>query len=82
MDANKKFCLLKNSDGERGFAGKKKIYEIIIDGNKLTFSWGMAEKSNRQTKVQYFYTNWAANQAAQVQMFNKINGGYELAYEV
>lgn len=82
MDTNKKFCLLKNSDGDRGLAGKKKIYEIIVDGNKVTFSWGMAEKPNRQTKTQFFYSPTAALQAAKVQMYSKISGGYELAYSV
>lgn len=82
MDANKKFCLLKNSDGNRGIAGKKKIYEILVDGNKVTFSWGMAEKTTRQTKTQFFYSPAGAMQAAKVQMYNKISSGYELAYAV
>lgn len=82
MDTNKKFCLLKNSDGNRGLAGKKKIYEILVDGTKVTFSWGMAEKTTRQTKVETFSHPAYAMQAATTKVWEKVSGGYEIAYTV
>lgn len=78
----KKWCLLKNSDGDRGLAGKKKIYEVTVDGTKVTYSWGMAEKSTRQTFVDYGYNNTAAFQLAMMKVNYKIENGYEIAYTV
>lgn len=45
----KKWCLLKVSDGQRGNNGKKKVYEITVSGNSVSYSWGMAEKPGRRT---------------------------------
>ena len=45
----KKWCLLKTSDGERGTNGKQKVYEVIVEGSKVITVWGMAEKTQRQT---------------------------------
>jgi predicted DNA-binding WGR domain protein len=78
----KKFCLLKKSDGIRGEIGKKKIYEITVSGNFLLTSWGMAEKVSRQSAKQWFATPAAAAQAANVKMYEKLGKGYELAYTV
>lgn len=78
----KKFCLLKNSDGARGANGKKKIYEITVNGNTVTMSWGMAEKPNRQTKVETFSHPAYAMQAATTKVWEKVSGGYEIAYTV
>ena len=77
-----KWCLLKESDGTRGVAGKRKIYEITItDDHEVIFEWGRAEKKERQgTKVQRFYSDQAARRAASEQLFAKQAKGYVLAY--
>lgn len=78
----KKWCLIKESDGARGAAGKKKIYEVIVSGNLVRFSWGMAEKSTRQTKTEYASNNNVALQIASGQVSAKLGRGYTLAYVV
>jgi predicted DNA-binding WGR domain protein len=78
----KKFCLLKNSDGARGANGKKKIYEVTVSGNTVTMTWGMAEKPNRQTKVETFSHPAYAMQAATTKVWEKVSGGYKVAYTV
>lgn len=78
----KKYALLKVSDGKRGEMGKQKIYEIVVSGNKVTTSWGMAEKAQRQSSVQVYATEGAASQAAKVKLWDKLAGGYRLAYSV
>lgn len=77
-----KWALLKASDGARGRNGKKKIYEIVVDGQVLRCAWGMAEKPNRQTSVQRFWSHGAALQAAYVKLYEKQDRGYEVAYKV
>lgn len=79
---NKKWCLLKTSDGARGAAGKKKVYEITISDNVLRCEWGMAEKTTRQSSTQVFYSHQAALAAAHEKMWNKRTKGYELVYAV
>lgn len=82
---NKKWALLKGSDigpMGRGQAGKKKVYEITLDGFTLTCSWGMAEKTQRQTSVKTFSTTQAALVAAYDKLYSKLERGYEVAYEV
>lgn len=79
---DKKFCLLKTSDGVRGQAGKKKVYEIMISGTYLLTSWGMAEKTQRQSAKQWFPSAAAASQAAHMKMYEKLGKGYELVYSV
>lgn len=78
----KKWCLLKTSDGQRGANGKKKVYEIVLDGTVLNTSWGMAEKASRQKAVQRFYSEASAKQAASLKLQEKLERGYVLAYEV
>jgi hypothetical protein len=82
----KKWCLIKESDGARGAAGKKKIYEVTVapagDGYSVTFSWGMAEKVTRQTKTLKLWHAGYALQTAQQQVNTKLAGGYSLAYVV
>lgn len=78
----KKWCLIKESDGARGAAGKKKIYEVTVTGNTVRFSWGMAEKLTRQTSVDYGWSHNAALQLAQMKVNAKLAGGYSLAYVV
>jgi predicted DNA-binding WGR domain protein len=76
-----KWVLLHTSDGSRGENGKQKVYEVIITGTTVTFSWGMAEKVTRQTKTVSNYSEGAAYQTAINQVYAKINKGYRLAYK-
>lgn len=78
----KKWCLLKVSDGSRGNNGKKKIYEITVSGNSVVMSWGMAEKSQRQTTVVNATSDKAAMFIATQKMWDKVTSGYEIAYTV
>ena len=77
-----KWALLKTSDGNRGLNGKKKIYKIVVEGNKVTFSWGMAEKSSRQTSVIIAANENAAVWTAKQKMWDKVSTGYVVAYSV
>lgn len=79
---NKKWCLLKTSDGVRGQIGKKKVYEVILDGTKVRTVWGMAEKDSRQTQVHNYFDVHYARQAAAIKVQEKLAKGYELAYSV
>jgi hypothetical protein len=78
----KKWCLLKESDGTRGALGKKKIYEVVLDGSIVRTSWGMAEKPNRQTEVKHTYSEIYARQLAGMKVQEKLEKGYELVYSV
>jgi predicted DNA-binding WGR domain protein len=78
----KKWCLLKISDGQRGAAGKKKVYEVTLTENVLVCSWGMAEKSSRQTSVQRFANAQSALWAANEKVWSKRERGYTVAYQV
>lgn len=80
MDA--KWCLLKTSDGARGKAGKKKVYEVIVSDNVLRCEWGMAESTRRCKSMQVFYSHQAALSAAQEKVWSKRDKGYEVAYRV
>jgi predicted DNA-binding WGR domain protein len=73
------FALLKTSDGSRGENGKQKIYEIRIQGRKVVYSWGMAEKANRQSKTVYFANDNVAQFEALNQLRSKVVGGYRVA---
>ena len=77
-----KWALLKESDGNRGANGKKKIYEITVEGTKVTFSWGMAEKTGRQTSVIIAANENAAVWTAKQKMWDKVSTGYKVAYSV
>jgi hypothetical protein len=81
MNVNK-WALLKESDGNRGINGKKKIYEILVEGNKVTFSWGMAEKTSRQTSVIIAANENMAMYEAKSKLWDKISTGYKVAYSV
>ena len=76
----KKIVLVNKSEGSRGANGKKKIYEIVIDGNKVVFSWGKAEESARQTQTRLFSTAWYAEQIANEKKWAKIDRRYEVAF--
>lgn len=78
----KKWCLLKESDGTRGALGKKKVYEVTVDGTIVRTSWGMAEKATRQTETKQTYSESYARQLAFMKVQEKIDKGYELAYTV
>ena len=79
---NRKWCLLKASDGVRGEAGKKKVYEVTVSDNTLVCEWGMAERPSRQRSTQHFMYNQSAMAAAYEKVSSKINRGYELVYSV
>lgn len=78
----KKWCLLKESDGGRGAAGRKKVYEVTVDGTIVRTSWGMAEKATRQSEVKNVYSESYARQLAFMKVQEKLDKGYELAYSV
>ncbi len=73
------FALLKTSDGNRGEAGKQKIYEIRVQGRKVVYSWGMAEKTARQSKTVFFVNDNVAQFEALNQLRSKVVGGYRVA---
>jgi predicted DNA-binding WGR domain protein len=75
-----KWCLVKASDGTRGAEGKKKVYEIVVDGTIVKVSWGMAEKPNRQTQTIYLDSPQSARQEAITKLVMKEAKGYTLAY--
>jgi predicted DNA-binding WGR domain protein len=77
-----RWCLLKDSDGARGAIGKKKIYEVILDGSTVRATWGMAEKSQRQNQSLSFATDQSARVAAVAKVNSKIAKGYRLAFAV
>ena len=65
----------------RGQAGKKKVYEIVIENNVVTFSWGMAEKVRRQVSRRVMSTAGAANQLAMNKKWDKVSTGYAVVFE-
>jgi predicted DNA-binding WGR domain protein len=78
----KKWCLLKESDGARGANGKKKVYEVRVSGNVVVCEWGMAEKTERQSSKMSFYSEGAAQQQAMLKVYAKLDKGYKLAFVV
>ncbi len=85
MNESTKWVLLKGSDigpMGRGQAGKKKVYEVQIVGNFLICSWGMAEKTTRQTSSVNHFSPQGARRAAFEKIYAKRDRGYVLAYEV
>jgi len=79
---DKKWCLLKVSDGARGDQGKQKVYEVIVTGNVLRCEWGMAEKLSRLSSIKAFADNQSALWAARQKVWSKMDRGYRVAYEV
>lgn len=75
-----KTVLVSTSTGERGNNGKKKIYEIVVEDNFVTLSWGMAEKSVRQTQKKWFPTHLSANNFVFEKKWEKIDKGYEVVF--
>jgi predicted DNA-binding WGR domain protein len=75
-----KIVLVSKSQGERGQDGKKKIYEITVNGNVVTVSWGKAEVSARQTQVKRFTNEYYAERFASEKKWAKLEKGYEVAF--
>jgi predicted DNA-binding WGR domain protein len=76
----KKIVLVSKSQGERGQDGKKKVYEITVNGNVVTVSWGKAEVSARQTQVKRFINEYHAERFASEKKWAKLEKGYEVAF--
>jgi len=79
---DRKWCLLKASDGGRGDQGKKKVYEVVVTDNVLRCEWGMAEKLSRQSSTKVFMTSQSAVWAAHEKVSAKLGRGYTIAYAV
>ena len=76
----KKIVLVSKSQGERGQDGKKKVYEIAVNGSVVTVSWGKAEVSARQTQVKRFVSAYHADKFASEKKWAKLEKGYEVAF--
>lgn len=74
-----KWILVKKSDGDRGQNGKKKIYQVIVEGNQVLTQWGKAEEATPQAKQQ---KSFAFPYLASAYAFDKVEAkkakGYEL----
>jgi predicted DNA-binding WGR domain protein len=80
----KRIILTKGSDigpMGRGQSGKQKIYEILVTGNTVTFSWGMAEKTKRQVSRLTCFSGQAAMAAAAEKKWAKVDRGYRVVLE-
>lgn len=75
-----KIVLVSKSQGERGADGKKKVYEITVNGTVVTVSWGKAETNQRQTQTKRFGSELTANRFASDKKWEKLAKGYELAF--
>jgi predicted DNA-binding WGR domain protein len=85
MENNRKWVLLNSSQigpMGRGQSGKKKVYEILVAENVITFSWGMAEKVQRQSQRLVCRSHQDAVRAAYEKINAKRDRGYEVAYAV
>lgn len=65
----------------RGQSGKKKVYEILVTGRMVTFSWGMAEKTQRQTCTIASATEQGAVALAWQKKWAKMDRGYSVVLE-
>lgn len=74
-----KWILVKKSDGERGNAGLKKIYQVIVEDNKVITLWGKAEEVAPQAKqVKTFAWSYQAKAYAYNKVESKLTRGYEV----
>jgi hypothetical protein len=76
--------LVKGSDHGpmgRGQSGKCKTYEIRVSGDTVTFSWGMAEKMHRSTKVIRTNSFHDARGIALEKKWDKMSRGYRVALD-
>lgn len=78
---NAVIVLTATSQGERGNAGHKKVYEIVVDGNWVTLRWGKAEETKRQTQRKWFNSNNFAYNFALEKKWAKVDKGYVVAYQ-
>lgn len=62
----------------RGQTGKKKVYEIRVSENVVTFSWGMAEKTQRQTQRVVARSHQHAMGIASEKKWAKQDRGYQV----
>jgi predicted DNA-binding WGR domain protein len=65
----------------RGQMGKQKVYEILVQGHRVTFAWGMAEKAQRQVQVKVARSNQHALALALDKKWDKVGRGYRVALE-
>jgi predicted DNA-binding WGR domain protein len=65
----------------RGQTGKKKVYEIRVSGDTVTFSWGMAEKAHRATQVIRTNSFQDAMEIAHEKKWAKVERGYRVALD-
>lgn len=79
MSNKKKIVLICQSEGSRGQNGKKKIYEIIVDGNCVITRWGKAEEDARQSKTEWFGSVYSATSFADSKKWDKLAKGYHIA---
>lgn len=75
----KKIVLVCQSEGSRGQNGKKKIYEIIVNGNSVVLRWGKAEEDTRQSKTEWFVSAYQATNYADNKKWEKLSKGYHIA---
>lgn len=76
-----KIVMVSNSQGERGDNGKKKVYEITLEGDLwVVLSWGMAEKSARQIQRKWFPNPYTRAKFVEDKKWEKIAKGYTTAY--
>jgi predicted DNA-binding WGR domain protein len=78
---NAVFVLTATSQGERGQAGHKKVYEIIVEGNWVTLRWGKAEEMTRQTQRKWFTNSNLALNFAREKKWAKVDKCYVVAYQ-
>jgi len=74
-----KWILVKKSDGNRGNAGLKKIYQVILEDDKVITQWGKAEEIAPQAKQEKtFAYSFLAKSYAREKVEAKMSKGYEL----
>lgn len=74
-----KWILVKKSDGKRGNAGMKKIYQVILDNDKVLTQWGKAEEATPQAKQEKTFAYPFIAKAYAYDLVNaKKSKGYEL----
>ena len=76
-----KIVLVSASTGERGQDGKKKVYEIVVDGSVVVMKWGKAEEERRQTKREWFTDSRFAKMFAEEKMWETVGKGYSIAFK-
>lgn len=75
---NTRWILTKESDGNRGQEGKKKIYEVSVNGKVVELLWGMFEKGEKQFQKKVFPDTQSARFFAWDKVHSKQAKGYTL----